>query len=131
MASPFESYQEFYEAEGAIYTFADRPAILILLLIASALIFLYFMYASFTIRKGESSAKNPIVLSILLAATAFSAAEAVYQNLSGKVERTQAQVSEPAPGRKAAPFALLGMMGLGAGAQRSGRRRRLSRRDWR
>lgn len=112
MASPFETYQEYYEATGPIYTFSDRPAIIALLLVACAGIFVYFIYASFTVR--GSSPKNPVVLSILLATSAVSAAEAVYQHVVGK-QATQASISQPAAPRRAAPLALLGMVGLGAG----------------
>lgn len=111
MASPFNTYQEYYEATGPIYTFSDRPAIIALLLVACAGIFLYFIYASFTVR--GSAPKNPVVLSILLAASAVSAAEAIYQQVVGKPS-TQASISQPAAPRKAAPLALLGMVGLGA-----------------
>ncbi|MBD0336273.1 MAG: hypothetical protein ICV62_12350 [Cyanobacteria bacterium Co-bin13] len=136
MASPFQNYQEYYEATGPIYTFSDRPVVIALLLITSVLIFLYFIYASFNIRKGESQAKNPVILSILLATTAFAAAEAIYQQVSGKQSTTQAQVVQPAEERPAAqPLALLGMVGLGGAASRrarAGRRlKRLSRKDWR
>jgi RsiW-degrading membrane proteinase PrsW (M82 family) len=129
MASPFQSYEEFYEATGPIYTFADRPVLIALLLIASVLIFLYFIYFSFNIRKGESEAKNPVVLSLLLAATAFGAAEAIYQQVSGKQSTPQAQVSQPADQNAARqPLALLGMVGLGGTAVRRSRAgRRLKR----
>ncbi|MBD2260675.1 cell envelope integrity protein TolA [Pseudanabaena sp. FACHB-2040] len=131
MASPFRDYQSFNEATGPIYTFSDRPVVIALLLVASVLIFLYFIYSSFNIRKGESQAKNPIILSILLATTAFAAAEAIYQQVSGKQSTTQAQVSQPAEERTPQPLALLGMVGLGGAASRrprTGRRlKRLSR----
>lgn len=133
-ASPFSDYQSFYEASGPIYTFADRPAIIALLLVAGVAIFLYFIYSTFTMNKGSSEGSNPVILGILLATTAFSAAEAIYQNLSGKEANQQAAVTHNAgPQRSAGPLALLGMVGLGAAGsrRRDGYRRlkRLSRRD--
>ena len=134
MTSPFQSYQEFNEATGPIYTFSDRPAIIAMLLLASVLIFLYFIYSTYTMGKGTTDGpKNPLALSILLAASAVSAAEVVYQHVSNQAQRPQAAVTRSGdPARRSLPMAMLGLTGVaGVGGQRSRRQRlkRLSRRD--
>lgn len=88
MTSPFKTFKEFSEAKGAIYTFTNNPAIVGILIVLSALIFLYFIYASFSIKKGESSAKSPTVLSLLIATSAFSLAQSVYTSQVEKMNNT-------------------------------------------
>ncbi|MFP4133615.1 MAG: hypothetical protein ACOCZG_01025 [Halothece sp.] len=66
-ASPFNGAEEFANAEGAFYTFADRPALTGILLVVSLLIFLYFLYYTFGTSKGTTNAKNPAVLGLLIA----------------------------------------------------------------
>ena len=66
-ASPFKSAEEFANAEGAFYTFADRPALIGILLVVSLLIFLYFLYYTFGTSKGTTNAKNPALLGLLIA----------------------------------------------------------------
>jgi hypothetical protein len=139
MASPFQSYEEFYEASGPIYTFADRPVIIALLLIASVLLFLYFIYAAYTMgSKGSTGEpKNPLALSILLVASTFSAAEAVYQQVSNQGQRPQASVTRSVDAQAnhqrrqplAAMLGLTGVAGVGAKRSRRQRRQRLFRRD--
>lgn len=78
MSSPFDNFKEFSKAEGAIYTFANNPTLIGILIAVSALVFLYFIYASFSIKKGQSTAKSPSVLGLLIAASALSLAESAY-----------------------------------------------------
>ena len=51
-ASPFQTWAEFEGAkgsstQGAIYTFADHPALIVTLLVVATLVFLYFIYYTF------------------------------------------------------------------------------------
>ncbi len=124
-ASPFSNYQDFYEATGPIYTFADRPALIGILLVVSALIFLYFIYSTYTMKKGSSSAKSPMILGLLLATSVASAADAIYSNHFRPDHHQTVRVTQPvgrsAPARhqgRFQPLMLLGMMGMGAGAVR-------------
>ena len=120
-ASPFKTWEAFDGAidgptGGAIYTFADRPALIGVMVVVAALIFLYFIYASFHISSGHSTAKSPPMLGLLLVAGAASAMTSLYE---GAMEREsgrqtarpgQSQVTEPAA--RKAPLALFGMTGL-------------------
>ncbi|MGJ3245451.1 MAG: hypothetical protein ACFE0I_05175 [Elainellaceae cyanobacterium] len=125
-SSPFSTYDEFYEATGPIYTFADRPAIMGILCVVSALIFLYFIYATYTIKKGHSDAKNPVILGLLIATSVASAADAVYSNYLQRNDHRQANrvtqnVDYQARQHRSNNFqlpALLGVMGIGATASR-------------
>lgn len=117
-ASPFSDYKSFSEATGPIYTFADRPAIIALLLVASVAIFLYFIYAAYTMNRGRPEGSNPVILGILLATTAISAAQTIYQHRSGQEPSQTAAVTRPLSAqRSVAPLALLGIVGLGTSAQ--------------
>ncbi|MEB3357308.1 MAG: hypothetical protein VKK04_11330 [Synechococcales bacterium] len=134
-ASPFRSWEEFEGAAdgptgGAIYTFADRPALIGIMVVVAALIFLYFIYASFHIKSGHSSAKSPSVLGMLLVAGAASAMASLYEGVvergtvhqasrSGEMSQISKQSHQP-------PVALLGMIGL-TGASRRKRSQRLQR----
>jgi hypothetical protein len=69
MSSPFTNAKEFLEAKGPIYTFANNPTIIYLLLAFSVAIAIYFLYASFAMyRKNKSKANDPALMSILLIA---------------------------------------------------------------
>jgi hypothetical protein len=83
VASPFRTWEEFEGAldgptEGAIFTFADRPAITAVLIIVSALMFIYFLYASFHTKVNDEPAKSPTALGVLFLAGAVSLASAMY-----------------------------------------------------
>jgi len=134
-ASPFDSWEAFEGAVdgptgGAIYTFADRPALIGITIVVAALVFLYFIYASFCIKSGNSNAKSPPVLGLLLATGAASAMASFYE---GVTERGAVQQASP-PGQsrltkqaRKVPVALLGMTGL-AGVSGRKRPRRLRNR---
>jgi hypothetical protein len=121
-SSPFSNYQDFYEATGPIYTFADRPAIIGILFVVSAFIFLYFIYATYTTKKGSSDAKSPVILGLLLATSLASAADALYNNSVRNTYRQTARVTQPTEHAhhkgQTQPLALLGMVGVGAGTVR-------------
>jgi hypothetical protein len=136
MTSPFQTYQEFYEAEGAIYTFSHQPAIIGILLIVSALIFLYFIYFSFNVRKSESDTSGQAMLGVVLLAGALSLVDTVYtsyMNRNSDPARNQPtadMVQEESLAHRATdgfkPLAMLGLMSTGAAAS-SRRRLRVSR----
>ncbi len=131
MSSPFNSFKEFSEAEGAIYTFANNPTLIGILIILSALVFLYFIYASFSIKKGQSTAKNPGVLGLLIAASAFSLAESAYTSYIEQTDKTVSQKSGSAQvtrlGQGLGPQGLMAGMGMTiAGSTIRGRRGRRS-----
>jgi hypothetical protein len=122
MTSPFATYEEFYEAEGPIYTFANSPAIIGLLVIASALVFVYFIYSTYTIKKGQSEAKSPIILSVLIATSLVSMADALYTN-HVKHNRPTASVTPTEQRNSFQPLAMLGLVGGGVASRRRQLRR--------
>lgn len=78
MSSPFKTFQEFSEAEGAIYSFANSPLMIAFFVIASSLVFIYFIYAAFAIKKGQSTAKSPFLLPLLIATGTLSLGSLLY-----------------------------------------------------
>jgi len=50
MASPFNTLEEFMKAEGAIYSFADKPVVNAVLLVLSAFIMVLFIVKAYTIK---------------------------------------------------------------------------------
>lgn len=136
-ASPFTTWEEFEGAiegptSGAIYTFADRPALVGIMVVVAALVFLYFIYASFHISSGESSAKSPTVLGMLLVAGAASAMTSLYEGFTEQTVQQASrsgEISQPAKQSRKVPLAMLGMTGLAGISQRKrvSRRRRINR----
>lgn len=133
-ASPFATWEEFEGAVdgstgGAIYTFADRPALIGIMIVVAALVFLYFIYASFHISGGQSSAKSPPMLGMLLVAGAASAMAAFYEGFAERGTAQQAsrsgEVSQPMPQARKLPLAMLGMTGMAGMTQRKRSRRRI------
>ncbi|MBD2102561.1 hypothetical protein [Leptolyngbya sp. FACHB-261] len=112
--SPFKTSEEFLKAKGPIYTFADNPTIISILIGVSILILLYFIYSSYTIKKGAPAPQNPAVLGLLIATSALSFVNSAYTNNIDKGRETakgtlSAQVV-PAKGKPsglASLFALL------------------------
>lgn len=69
MSSPFTNAKEFLEAKGPIYTFANNPTIIGLLLALNLAIAIYFLYSSFAMyRKTGSKGNDPALMSVLLIA---------------------------------------------------------------
>ena len=137
-ASPFKTWEEFEgtidgPTGGAIYTFADHPALIGIMVVVAALVFLYFLYAAFHISSGESSAKSPPMLGLLLVAGAASAMASLYEGITEKAPVQQAsrsgEVSQPVKQSLKLPFAMIGMTGLTGIVKRkkSSRRIRLNR----
>jgi hypothetical protein len=50
MASPFDTFETFSKAEGAIYSFADKPWMMAVLLILVVLIGVWFIVQSYLIK---------------------------------------------------------------------------------
>ncbi|MEM6425778.1 MAG: hypothetical protein AAGF66_18605 [Cyanobacteria bacterium P01_H01_bin.119] len=133
-ASPFQTWEEFEGAidgptGGAIYTFADRPALIGIMVAVAALLFLYFIYASFHISSGESTAKSPKMLGLLLVAGMASAMASLYEGVSEQNKVRQAsrsgEVTQVAQTNRQLPAALFGMVGLfGISKSKSSKRRR-------
>ncbi len=137
-ASPFNTWEEFEGAidgptGGAIYTFADRPALIGIMVVVAALVFLYFLYAAFHISSGESKPKSPTTLGLLLVAGAASAMASLYEGVTEKTSVQQAsrsgEVSQPTKQSRKLPFAMIGMTGLASVVKRkkASRRIRLNR----
>jgi hypothetical protein len=124
MTSPFSTYQEYYEAEGPIYTFANNPTLLGVVLVVAALVFIYFLYSTYTIKKGHSSAPNPIVLSLLILTSAATLlADTVYSQYQKHDRPLSSEVQTPtSKPSQLQPLALLGMIGSGAALSRRKRR---------
>jgi len=76
--SPFSTHTEFLEVKGPFYTFSHQPGVIAFLLILCALGSLYFVYASFVIKKGAPAPKSPVILGILLALGMASTADSIY-----------------------------------------------------
>lgn len=137
MISPFETFEEFSTAEGPIYTFANSPAVIGALLIICLLLSLYFVYASFVIKKGVSTGQNPMFLGIVIATGALSLADQIYVNhVRGgdypkgetALHRPTASITQPKassrnPRSNFQPLALLGLVGGGAAIRRRKNRR--------
>ena len=103
------------------------------MVVVAALIFLYFLYASFHISSGESTAKPPSALGLLLVAGAASAMTALYEGFTEQKPVRQAarsgEVAQASTPSRQLPAAMVGMMGLVSVSKRkkSGRRIRLNK----
>ncbi|MUL36824.1 hypothetical protein [Gloeocapsopsis dulcis] len=121
MSSPFSNPKEFLEVEGPIYTFGNNSTIITFFLIVSAVLFLWFIYASYTIKSGKPAPKNPVVLSLLIAASAFSLASSVYNStVDNQPSRTKETVSLISSNKQQwqLPMTLIGMVVSGSLLQR-------------
>ncbi len=130
-ASPFDSWEAFEGAVdgptgGAIYTFADRPALTGIMIVVAALIFIYFLYATFNIKAGHSQAKSPPMLGLLLLAGASSVMVSVYEGVAERRVNPQtsrsAETGSMSPAPKL-PAALVGMAGIIGGKRKRSPRR--------
>jgi hypothetical protein len=131
-SSPFTSAKEYAEAKAPIHTFANQPIVIYVLLGVSVLIFVYFIYASFSMKQGVSGAKSPVLLSLMLATSAFSLASYFQESLQRGPNKSSPVISRSAGDSKTwQPLILLGLVGLGGTTyggttykRRFGRRRR-------
>lgn len=132
MSSPFSNPKEFLEAEGPIYTFGNNSTIVTFFLIVSAILFLWFIYASYTIKSGKLAPKNPVVLSLLIAATSVSLASSIYNSTVDKIHqpsRTK-EIKSRVIGSKQLwqlPMTLIGMVASSSILQRRTQNRRRKR----
>ena len=78
MSSPFKTPQEFLEVKGPLYTFANSSFWLMLFLVFTVLIFLWFIYASYKIKASEPSKSDPAVMSVLILTGFISLAQSAY-----------------------------------------------------
>lgn len=126
MSSPFSSFQEFSDAKGPIYTFADNPTMIGFLLLVGLAITVYFFYASYTM-KQETAIKPPTAIGLLLVAGAASVfglftPQKLTPHQPPGSRQSPSQISTK-PGQKFwQPLLLLGMVGIG-GAKGGGKRR--------
>jgi hypothetical protein len=126
MTSPFKTFQEFNEAEGPIYTFANNSAIIGILIVLSALILLYFIYMSYAMK--QDTPKGPVSLGAIILAGALSLAGLSHTHAPKQTPETARRQSQSELARLQ-PLALLGMVGIGTKTlrQRHRKPRRSSR----
>ncbi|GAB4376841.1 MAG: hypothetical protein Kow00121_24710 [Elainellaceae cyanobacterium] len=132
MSSPFQTIEEFNQATegptgGAIYTFANNPALIGIAIIASVLLFCWFIYASFTVKAEQEKVSNPVNLSVLIVAGLVSLASSLFPGHTDSAKeasaRRETRATASAPHHQT-PFALLGLAGLGAASSQQTRRLR-------
>ncbi len=132
MSSPFSTIEEFNNAidgptEGAIYTFANAPAINMIALMVAAVIFIWFIIASYTTHTHDEPPTVDRSLERLSSFIVIGLLSLVAADYSRTVHRDQTQASVPAKtaqsARKAAPLGLLGMVGIGLPGLRRGKSR--------
>ncbi|MDX2214981.1 MAG: hypothetical protein SFY66_16960 [Oculatellaceae cyanobacterium bins.114] len=125
MTSPFSTFEEFSSAEGPIYTFANNPTMITVLLIISALITIYFFYASFGMT--QTSSKSPDVKAIgLLLVAGFASVMGLLNPQADRREAINPRHSQEIRSERSTwqPLALLGLVGLGGGSKgRTAKRR--------
>ena len=86
MSSPFKTSQEFLEVKGPLYTFANSPVWLIIFLILSVIIFLWFIYASYKIKTSSNVNSDIATMSILILTGTISVAQSIYVSGTTAVE---------------------------------------------
>jgi hypothetical protein len=113
MTSPFSTFEEFSQAEGPIYTFANNPAVISVLLLICLAISVYFFYASFGLKQEQSGSQTVKTLGALLLAGGVSLLSGLSQpQKQPDAMRTRYETrSSDRPSWQ--PFAALGLMGMG------------------
>jgi hypothetical protein len=104
MTSPFSTFQEFSEAKGPIYTFANNPTMIGILLLICLGITIYFFYASFQIDRDHRL--SPGALGMLLLASGVSLVTALLPLQSPKQPVEAARTEYRAEKRQPSPLAL-------------------------
>ena len=137
MSSPFSTMEEFNNAidgptEGAIYTFANTPAINAIALLVAVGLFIWFMFATYRSHPAMPAVDKSLThLSTLIVVGLLSLVAAAHRADHRQV--TPAERAETAPQTRLqafgqVPLGLLGMVGIGLPARRKiKRRQRLSR----
>lgn len=127
MSSPFTTFEEFSNAEGAIYTFANNPTMIAILLILSLLITLYFFYSSFFMKQEdlEHPLDTKAIGLLLVAGFASVMGSLLHPEPAPKTEATRPAASRSAQASSPwKPLALLGLTSIGGiGASRKAMRR--------
>lgn len=131
MSSPFATFEEFEGAidgptGGAIYTFANNPAINTILLLICVGLFLWFVVRTFTTHYEVSGVDKSLNhLSAFIVAGLVSLAGAEYRQTTQpqRPVDAQAQAVSHRPGPRSA-LGLLGLVGVGLPAARSRRKGR-------
>ncbi|NEQ22594.1 MAG: hypothetical protein F6K28_26115 [Microcoleus sp. SIO2G3] len=126
MSSPFSSYSEFSEAEGAIYTFANNPTMIGFLLVLCVAITVYFLYASYTMKQETNTKDSARAIGLLLVAGSASLLGMLFAPQSSKQPQVSDRPSQHQTAKSWQPLALLGMVGIGG--TRWGRKQRSTRR---
>lgn len=129
MTSPFSTFEEFSSAEGPIYTFANNPTVIAILLIISALISIYFFYASYMMKQDHSKAPDVSAIGLLLVAGFASMMGTLLNPQSDRREAVNPRHSHEMRAERPSawqPLAFLGLMGLG-GTKLGTTKRRSSR----
>ncbi len=112
--SPFSTFEEFSSAKGPIYTFANNPSIISILLILGALIAVYFVYASFFMKQESPPTPDIKAIGLLLVAGFASVMGTLLHPQSEHREAANQRYSQESHARQNwQPLALLGMIGLG------------------
>lgn len=119
MSSPFQTLEEFQQATdgptgGAIYTFANAPALIGIAIVLSVLLLFWFIYASYTTKAEKSETSNPLHLSVLIVAGLVSLAGSLYPTNSNPAEvaaRRDVKTTASSNHRHT-PLTLLGLAGL-------------------
>ena len=149
MSSPFTTVEEFNNAldgptEGAIYTFAQSPAINVIALLAAVGLFIWFIVATYsshshsssTLDKSLNSLSTFIVVSLLSAVTAVgfgvnrpAQMERAYAEQDSRISSVRSQSHASGVSRAgASALALLGMVSAGRSPlARVARRKRRSK----
>lgn len=122
MTSPFATYEEFSNVDGAMYTFANNPTVIGILLAICLAITIYFFYASFGL-KQETTTKSSAVLSVVLALITTAGALVQSQPAKQSPSSHRPRATEAASAKQWQPLALLGMIGTGGTLLRSKKRR--------
>lgn len=134
MSSPFSTFEEFEGAlngptGGAIYTFANSPAINIIALLICVGLFLWFLVGTFTTHyKVPAVDKSLNHLSALIVAGLVSLTGAEYRQpvQSNPTAAAPQQAVSHRPGARSA-LGLLGLVGVGLPTGQRSRRRGLYR----
>lgn len=128
MSSPFSTFEEFSAAEGPIYTFANSPGVITFLILLSALISLYFLYASFGMKNEFAKPTDETGAIALLIATGVSALLSLVPGYSSSY-RSEANDSRPTAARvqfgrgATLPGVFLGLAGITGSATSQGKQR--------
>ncbi|MBI4785234.1 MAG: hypothetical protein HY785_28600 [Oscillatoriophycideae cyanobacterium NC_groundwater_1537_Pr4_S-0.65um_50_18] len=125
MSSPFSTFEEFSNAEGPIYTFANNSVMISILLILSLIISVYFFYASFGMRQELTAHIDVKAISLLLIAGLTTLTGFLFNpQVSQKTEAVQARSSrlEQNSPKSWTPLALLGFTGVGGAALKRSKR---------